>query len=219
MLIASDLVPMIKGLAASYLEEIGDEEGVQNSFIFQYLTHALRRLAHIAYQEKDSDALYISSDDYHIFQIGGSDIADMYAPLRILDPNGRDMQKRVSFADTRGWWREATNTKIHIKGYALATNPLPQGNHILQYLAYPATVASLESPVQFPDAGSMGLCYYVAGLILESRPSAKDLVMHYMALSKTHLNIAMQANIDGRGTSSGGFVPSLAMVDLVFGGA
>lgn len=219
MLIASDLVPMIKGLAASYLEEIGDEEGVQNSFIFQYLTHSLRRLAHIAYQEKDSDALYISSDDYHIFQIGGSDITDIYAPLRILDPNGREVQKRVSFADTRGWWREATNTKIHIKGYALATNPLPQGNHILQYLAYPATVASLESPVQFPDAGSMGLCYYVAGLILESRPSAKDLVMHYMTLSKTHLKIAMQANIDGRGTSSGGFVPSLAMVDLVFGGA
>ncbi|NJJ38542.1 hypothetical protein [Paenibacillus apii] len=210
---------MIKQLAASYLEEIGDEEGTQNNYIFQYMTHALRRLAHIAYQQKDSDALYISSDGAAIFQIGGTDISNMYAPLRILDPNGRDMQKRVSYADTRGWWREATNTQIHIKGYALATNPLPAGNHILQYLAYPAAVSSLLSPVQFPDAGSMGLCYYVAGLILESRPNAKDLVTHYYNLAQGHLKIAVQASIDGRGTSSGGFVPSLNSVDLAFGGA
>ncbi|MEK3838650.1 hypothetical protein [Paenibacillus sp. FSL R7-0128] len=218
MIYASDLVSTIKQLAQSYLEEIGDEENVQNAYIFQFMNQALRKLAHIAYQQKNSDALYISSDDYAVFQIGGTDISDIYSPLRILDPNGRDMQKRVSFADTRGWWREATNTPIHIKGFALVTNPLPAGNHILQYLAYPAPVAALTSPVQFPDAGSMGLCYYVAGLILESRPTAKDLVMHYMNLSQTHLKIAVQANIDGRGTSSGGYVPSINTVDVAFGG-
>lgn len=208
MIYASDLVPTIKKLAESYLEEIGDEDGVQNSFIFQYLNQGLRRLAHLAYQQKDSDALYISSDDYHIFTIGGSPITNMYAPLRILDPQGRDMQKRVSFADTRGWWREATNTNIHIKGYALATNPLPAGNHILQYLAYPAPVISLQSAVQFPDSGSMGLCYYVAGLILESRPTAKDLVNHYYGLADGYWDIVILANTMGRGTSSGGPVPS-----------
>lgn len=218
MLTAGNLVPMIKKLAESFLEEIGDEESVQDNYIFQYLTHALRRLAHIAYHQKNSDALYVSSDDYAIFQIGGVDITDIYAPLRILDPQGRDTQKRVSFADTRGWWRESTNTNIHLKGFALATNPMPAGNYILQYLAYPAIVASLESAIQFPDAGSMGLCYFTAALILESRPSAKDLSTHYYNLAQSHLKIAQQANIDGRGTSSGGYVPSLATVDLAFGG-
>lgn len=221
MLTAANLVPMIKKLAESFLEEIGDEENVQNDYIFQYLTHALRRLAHIAYYEKTSDALYISSDDYAIFQIGGADITDIYSPLRILDPNGRDTQKRVSFADTRGWWKESANTNIHLKGFALATNPMPAGNYILQYLAYPAPVTSLVSAIQFPDAGSLGLCYYVAGLILESRPydGDKAIVAHYMEIAKGHLKIAVQANIDGRGTSSGGFVPSLATVDMAFGGA
>ncbi|OMD69190.1 hypothetical protein BSK48_17085 [Paenibacillus odorifer] len=210
MLTAGDLVPTIKKLAESFLEEIGDEDNVQNSFIFQYLNQGLRRLVHLAYQQKDSDALYISSDGLQIFTVGGAPITNMYSPLRILDPQGRDMQKRVSYADTRGWWREATNTNITIKGYALATNPLPQGEHILQYLAYPSTVSSLQSRVEFPDAGSMGLCYYVAGLILESRPTAKDLVNHYYGLADGYWDIVLLANTAGRGVSSGGMVPSQA---------
>jgi hypothetical protein len=209
MIYASDLVPTIKKLVESYLEEIGDGAAEQNSNIFMYLNQGLRKLARLAYQERDSDALYISSDDYQIFTIGGNAITNMYAPLRILDPQGRDMQKRVSFADTRGWWREATNVNIHIKGYALATNPLPAGNHILQYLAYPGTIASLESRVDFPDVGSMGLCYFVAGLILESRPSAKDLANHYYGLADGYWEIVELANMEGRGTSSGGPVPSM----------
>jgi hypothetical protein len=217
MLIASDLVPTIKRLAASFLEEIGDETGVQNAAIFEMLTMALRRLAHIAYQEKKSDALYISTDDDAIFQIGGSDISDMYAPLRIIDPNGRDMQKRVSFPDTRGWFKDASNLQINIKGFTYPGNPLPAGDHILHYIHYPSTIASLDSIVQFPDAGAMGLCYYVAGLILESRPTAKDLVSHYMTLSKEHLKIVQKASITGRGTFGSGYVPSMADVDEMFG--
>lgn len=222
MLKASNLVPMIKKLAESFLEEIGDEETVQNSNIFDYMTHALRRLASIAYQEKISDALYLSTDDYAIFQIGGVDITDMYAPLRLLEPvqgniKDRELQKRVSFSDTRGWWRDSANTQIHVKGFALATNPTPQGSYTLHYLKYPAPIASLESAVEFPDAGSMGLCYFVAALILESRPTAKDLATHYYNLADAHLNVAQQANIDGRGQSSGGYVPSLITVGNVFG--
>jgi hypothetical protein len=218
MLTAANLVPMVRKLVESFLEEIGDEESVQNSYIFDYVTRALRRLAGVAYQEKDSDALYISSDDYAIFQIGGVDITDIYAPLRILDPQGRDTQKRVSFADTRGWWRESTNTRIHIKGFSHVTNPLPAGNYTLQYLKYPSTVSSLSSVIDFPDAGEMGLCYFVAALVMESRPSAKDLSTHYYNLAAQHLKVAEQATIDGRGTSSGGFVPSLARIDAIFGG-
>lgn len=218
MLTAANLVPMIKKLAESFLEEIGDEEAVQNSWIFDYLTKSLRRLAGIAYQEKTSDALYISSNDYAIFQIGGVDITDMYAPQRIIGPDGRDAQHRTSFSDNRGWWRNSTNTQIHITGFTLEKNPMPAGDYRLQYLFYPAEVTSLVSAINFPDAGEMGLCYFTAALILESRPSAKDLSTHYYNLANQHLKIAEQANIDGRGVSSNGIVPSLTRVDAIFGG-
>lgn len=218
MLYASDLIPTIKRLVSSYLEELGDEENVQNAAIFEMITMSLRKLASLAYQQKTSDALHISSDDYAIFQIGNSDITDIYAPQRIINPNERDTPKRVSFTDTKGWWKESTNTNIHINGFTLTDHPMPPGNYILQYVAYPAPVASLGSVVQFPDAGAMGLCYYVAGMICESLPNAKDLASHYYTLAQSNLKIVQQANIDGRGTASGGYVPSQYAIDAVFGG-
>lgn len=213
MLTAGDLLPTIKKLCASYIEEIGANDDDQNVYLFQYMSHALRKLASIAYQCKDSDQLEITTDGYVTFK-RGLNIANMYAPLRILDPFGRDMQKRVSFADTRGWWRESSNTEIHIKGYALATNPLPGGAHILQYIAYPTPITSMTTVIEFPDAGSMGLCYYAAALIVESLDDSKDLAAHYYSLADSHLEVVVQANIEGRGTSSGGYVPSMANAQL-----
>lgn len=210
MLIASDVTTTIKKLVESYLEEAGNTDQEQNNTIFMYLTLALRKLAHLAYYEKASDALYISSDGDAIFQRSGQDITDIYSPLRILDPQGRETPKRVSYADTRGWWRESANTNINLKGFALATNPLPAGTYTLHYLAYPASVNSLNSPLNFPDAGIMGLCYYTAALILESLPTAKDLSNHYYGLADGNWEVVGLANSMGRGVSSGGIVPSPA---------
>lgn len=210
MLTAANVVPTIKKLVESYLEEAGSTDLEQNETIFMYLTQALRKLAHLAYYEKTSDALYISSDGDAIFQRSAADITDMYAPLRILDPQGRETQKRVSYADTRGWWRDAANLNINLKGFALATNPLPAGEYTLHYLAYPASINSLNSTINFPDAGSMGLCYYTAAMIYESLPTAKDLVNHYYGLADGNWEVAALANSMGRGISSGGPVPSTA---------
>lgn len=215
---AGDLLPTIKKLAASYLEEIGGTDSAQNSFIFIYLNNALRKLAHIAYNVETSDELNLSADGYVTFKKNNQDIANLYSPLRIYGPDGRTIPRRSSSEDYKGWWREAANTRIHIRGYTEKSQPLTAGNYTLDYIFYPTAVTQESSPVQFPDAGTMGLCYYCAALILESRPNAKDLVIHYFALANQHLSIAVQANIDARGKSSGGYAPTLNTVDQVFKG-
>ncbi|MNY18347.1 hypothetical protein D3C86_1517230 [compost metagenome] len=142
----------------------------------------------------------------------------MYSPLRIIGPDGWEINKRTSFTDYRGWWRESSNSDIHIKGFTDPGNPLLSGGYLLQYLAYPALVTDTSSVVEFPDSGTMGLCYQCAALIVESLPSAKDLAVHYYNLSSQYMKIATQANIDARGQSSGGFVPSLFTIDQAFKG-
>lgn len=217
MITAGNLLLTIKKISASYLEEIGATDGDQEVYIFEYINNALRKLAKIAYVMKISDAKSLSADGFVTFQQSSQDIANMYAPLRILDPNGREMTRRTSFTDSKGWWRESSNTQISVKGFSLASQPLASGNYTLHYLAYPATIASSSSVVEFPDAGTMGLCYYTAALIAESfADDGKGIVNHFYAKAKGHLRIAVQANIDGRGHSSGGVVPSLNDIDTAF---
>ncbi|WP_214629989.1 hypothetical protein [Paenibacillus agaridevorans] len=211
MITADSLLPTIRKIVASYLEEIGTSESQQNQYIFIFITEALRKLANIAYVMRVSDPMTISGEGFITFQRSGQSIIDLYAPLRIMDSTGKEVVKRTAYADTKsGWWRESSNTPIHVKGL--------NGAYTLHYIAYPSTVASASSPVEFPDAGSLGLSYHVAAMIMESRPHAKDLAAHYYALSQRYLKIAVQANIDARGHSSGGFVPSLNTVDSAFGG-
>lgn len=217
-LIASDLITTIKKLVDSYVEEIGSTAEQQETYLFAYINNALRELASVAYQKKESDALLIASDGYKTFQRASQDIADMYSPLLILDPNGKEIPMRRSFTGSKGWYKEATNTRFHFKGFSLTERPLPSGEYTLQYIAYPATVGANTSPVEFPDAGAMGLCYYVAALILESLPDGQEMASRFYELSNLRRKVTVQANIDGRGVSSGGFVPSISSVDTVFRG-
>lgn len=214
---AGDLVPTIKKLAVSFLEEIGATDKDQDFYIYMYLNNALRKLAGIAYIMKESDLISLSTDGYVTFLSSSQPIANMYAPLRILDPSGRETAKRTSFVDVKGWWRESANTKIHMKGFTVASQPMAAGNYVLHYLAYPATVASAGSVIEFPDAGAMGLTYFVAAMIGESFVDGdKRIVDHYYGLADAEIPITTQANIDGRGHSSGGFVPSQSTTDSVF---
>ncbi|WP_138752761.1 hypothetical protein [Paenibacillus sinopodophylli] len=211
MITADDLLPTIKKLSASFIEEIGGTDTAQNSFIFIYLNNALRKLAKIAYVMKISDPLTVSLDGFVTFKSGTQDISSLYAPLRIINPSGSETAKRTSFVDTKiGWWRESSNTQIHVRGMV--------GDYTLHYLTYPAQVVQTSSAIEFPDAGSMGLAYYTVALIVESLPNSKSLSVHFYTLAQQHLKIATQANIDARGHSSGGFIPSLNDVDMAFGG-
>lgn len=218
MITAGDMLLTIKKISASYLEEIGSTDGDQEVYIFEFLNNALRKLANIAYVMKISDVKALSADGFVTFQSSAQNITNMYAPLRILDPNGREIAKRTSFVDTKGWWRESANTQIDVKGFSLTSQPLAAGNYTLHYLAYPAAIASTSSPVEFPDAGTMGLCYYTAALIVEAfADSDKNIANHFYQKAKGHLRIAVKANLDGRGHSSSGFVPSMNDIETVFG--
>lgn len=214
---AEDLIPTIKKLAVSFLEEIGATDKDQDFYIYMYLNNALRKLANIAYIMKESDLISLSADGYATFLSSSQPITNMYAPLRILDPSGRETAKRTSFVDVKGWWRESANTQIHMKGFALPSQPLAAGNYVMHYLAYPSKIASGNSVIEFPDAGAMGLSYFVAAMIGESFVDGdKSIVDHYYRLADAEISIATQANIDGRGHSSGGFVPSQSTTDSVF---
>jgi hypothetical protein len=211
---AQDLITPIQKYVASYIEEIGSSSAAQNVYLLNYLSLALRKLANLAYQAKISDVLSISADGDVTFVQGGLPL-DLYAMLRIIKPDGRSMNKRTSFEDYSGWWRESSNMPINITGFT-ATPPLAAGNYRLHYLKYPAKVTATGDPVEFPESAIMGLIYYTCAMVLESHPNLKDQTSYFYGLAKAQLKVAVLANMDARGTGSGGFVPSVSVVDQYF---
>ncbi len=205
MTTASDLITPISKFVASYIEELGSTSATQNTLLFPYITLALKKLAHIAYKSRTSAVLNITTDSDQTFLIGGSAITDLYSPLRILDSTNKEIVKRTSYSSPVGWWRESSNTAIHTKGMT--------GNHTLMYIAYPADVTATDSTIDFPASGNLGLIYYVCAMIVESLPNAKDQATHFYNLANMHLKVAILANVDGRGVSTGGWIPSVANVD------
>lgn len=210
MTTASDLITPITKYVASYIEELGSTSATQNVLLFSYITLALKKLAHVAYKSRTSSVLSITADGDQTFLIGGAAITDLYSPLRILDSTNKEIVKRTSYSAPTGWYRESYNSSIHTKNMT--------GNHTLMYIAYPADVTATGDTIDFPPAGNMGLIYYVCAMIVESLPNAKDQATHFYTLANMHLKIAVQANIDGRGVSTGGWVPSLNTIDLMFKG-
>lgn len=207
---ADKVITPVKQYVASFLEELGSTSDAQNTYLFNYISLTLWKLAHIAYQPKYSDVLNITADGYQTFKLSAVDITDFYAPLRILNASGQEVQWRTSYSAPTGWYKESASVRIHTKNLT--------GNHTLHYLDYPAEVTATTSVIDFPKAGLMGLIYYVSAGVLESLPNAKELSDHFYRLAEKDLKIAVLANTDARGKSSGGFVPSPFTVDQFFKG-
>lgn len=210
MTTASDLITPITKYVSSYIEELGSTSAAQNVLLFSYITLALKKLAHVAYKSRTSSVLNITTDGDQTFLIGGSAITDLYSPLRILDSTNKEINKRTSWSQTVGWWRESSNTSIHTKGMT--------GNHTLMYIAYPADVTATTDIIDFPASGNLGLIYYVCAMIVESLPNAKDQATHFYNLANMHLKVTVLANVDGRGVSTGGWIPSVNSIDTYFSG-
>jgi hypothetical protein len=206
MTTADDVIFMVKKMAASDIRELGNSDSQQNTYLLAYITRALKELAHIAYISKESDVLNITQDGYQTFLQDGNPV-DMYAPLRILDQNGRPVEKRTAFDGPKGWWRESASTKIHTKGM--------NGNYTLHYIAYPKSVQSTTDMVEFPDAGIMGLVFWTCGIIKESANGYQEAQVMYDR-AKERLKVAIAANDYGRGKSTGGWVPSLNDVGMIY---
>lgn len=207
-MIASELATIIKKIAVSDVAELGNSDSAQNTYIYDYLSRALRELAAIAFVTRVSDALNITADGYQTFLRSSVAIDDLYEPLRILNSSGTETARRVSYSAPTGWFRESHNSSIHTKNMT--------GNHTLHYKAYPAKVTADGSTVEFPDSGFMGLCFWTAAMIKESRPGAMDESKALYDRARERLKIVVLANEDARGRSSGGAVPSPNIVDTYF---
>lgn len=207
MAVAGDVITLAKTMNAMDGEELGTDSQQTDKYLI-FLNRALKELAHLAYRTTQSGVLNITSDGFQTFKTeGGSDITDMYAPLRILSPTGQDTVKRTSYAAPQGWWRESDGQPIHTKSMT--------GNHTLIYVRYPNAVTDTNSPVDFPEAGIMSLVFWIIGIAKESRNAFDESQVMYQR-ARERLKITVLANTAGRGTSSGGFVPSVADVDAHF---
>lgn len=189
------------------IAELGENESIQNTYIFDYMSRALQEMASICYVVKESDPLTVNEDGYVTFKRLGSPIDDLYEPLRIVDSN-REIPKRTAFMATTGWWRDSANSDFHFKGL--------NGTYTLHYKAYPTEITSKDQMLEFPPSGYMVLVYYTCGLIRESKNFIDESQVMY-ARAKERMKIIVKANIDGRGVQ-GGSVPSVNDVDLYFKG-
>lgn len=207
MATAGDVITLVKNMNAMDNEELGTDSQQTSKYII-FINRALKELAHLAYRTRQSGALNITGDGFQTFKTeSGVDITDMYAPLRILSPSGMDTVRRTSFAAPTGWWRESDGQPIHTKQLT--------GNHTLIYVGYPLSVTDTNSPLDFPEAGVMGLAFWVIGIAKEARNAFEESAAMYQR-ARDRFKIIVQANIAARGTSSGGFVPSINDVDTAF---
>jgi hypothetical protein len=141
-----ELTSQIKMESKMSLGQLG---AAADTYIFYYITEALWELAGEIKKKKTTDPLIVTSNGYVNFKIGGNNIEDLYSPLRILIANedGTEFVKRTSFVAPNGWIRETQNDPIHIKG---------TGVYVLQYIAYPNKVTSIDQSVDIPST-SYGL--------------------------------------------------------------
>lgn len=206
MATAGDIITLVKTMNAMDNEELGTDSQQTDKYLI-FLNRALKELAHLAYRTRESDVLNITTNGYQTFYKDSVEITDMYAPLRILGPNGSDVVKRTSYAAPTGWYRESDGQQIHTKQMT--------GNHTLIYIGYPLPVTDTNSPLDFPDAGVMALAFWVIGIAKESRNAFDESNAMYQR-ARERLKITVLANEAARGVSSGGFVPSINDVDRAF---
>jgi len=206
MATAGDVITLAKTMNAMDNEELGNDTQQTQSYLL-FINRALKELAHLAYRTRVSDPLTITEDGFQTFKRNNTDITDMYSPLRILDSNGRLVNKRSSFDIGTGWWRESDAQAIHTKGLS--------GDYTLHYVGYPAAVTETNSVLDFPEAGIMGLTFWVIGIAKESRNAFDESEAMY-ARARERFKVLVLANQAARGVTPSGYVPSIEDVDRGF---
>lgn len=205
---AGDVITLAKIMNAMDNEEIGTSSAAQDAAYIIFLNRALKELAHLAYRSRVSDSLNLTTDGYKTFQKDSADITDLYSPLRIMnDTTNKPISKRTAWDAPTGWWRESDSQSIHTKSMT--------GLHTLHYIGYPTAVVNNDSPLDFPDAGMMGLAFWVIGIAKESRNAFADSNAMYKR-AQERLKILALANEAARGYSTNGYVPAVDDVGRVF---
>lgn len=200
---AGELATIIKKLAAMDTEDLGADNDAQNSYIFMYMNIAMFKLARLANQIKYSDSKTISADGYVTFQQAATDISNMFEPLIVFDPNGKPVQKRTSDDAPIGWYRDAENQEIHIRGFSATSRPLTAGSYQLKYIRYPKKVTITTDTVEFPPSGYDALIKEVLSLIKYSSNSYGS-AEYLDGQAKQSYGNLLQGTMSARGTGSTG---------------
>lgn len=202
---AGELATMIKKLAAMDAEDLGSDDDSQNSYIFYYMNIALMKLAKLANQIKFSDAKTISADGYVTFQQSSTDITNLFEPMMIYNPaaaspSSSEIVKRTSETAPFGWYRDADNLEIHIRGIG---SKYIAGSYQLKYIAYPKKITLTTDAVELPPSGYDTLIKEVLSLISYSSKSLGSAEFYDGQAKKSYGNLA-QGTISARGTGSTG---------------
>lgn len=140
----------------------------------------------------------------------------MFEPLMILDPNGKTVQKRTADDAPKGWFRDAENQEIHIRGFSLASQPLVAGAYTLKFIKYPKKVTISTDTVEFPPSGYQTLIQEVLSLIKYSSNSYGSAEYLDGQAKRGYGNVA-QAAMSARGTGSSGQPLSMNDVNVARG--
>lgn len=191
---AGELAEIIKQEVKMDIAELGSSESVQNGYIFAFMSLALQEWARLAYLVTVSDPLMISGDGYVVFQKSSQPIQDLYEPLRLMKSNGYPEKQRVNFAGDQGWFRESSNSEIHVRNIS--------GEYTLYYLRRPAWIDSESDVPEWPASGYLALIFKVCGMIKESKNYYEEAEAMY-ARAERHLPAVVMANLSAIGTTDG----------------
>ena len=193
-----DITEIIKKNARMDLALLGANESDQNRYIWHYMTMALWKYAGLVFYKRTSDPLVVTENGPVTFQIEGADITDMYAPMYILDANGRKFNRRTSYDDTaNGWYREGINDPFDIRG---------AGTYRLVYRAYHPPITSEDQELYWPPTSYHLLIYETIGKIKQSKNDDAGAAAAF-AIADKEIPILVKTNVDAFGTT-GGPVPS-----------
>jgi len=207
---AGQILTVVRTVNKMDIDYLGPDESSQNQMLIQFMNVALWKLARLCYNTEISDVLTISGDGPVEFEKGNSPITNMFEPLRIVDVNtGSEMPKRPAYTSARGWYCEAPNRTIDIRGFT--------GDFQLHYIRYPRQVTKENDQVDCPESGYSALINEISAQVKLVKNFYDESAAAQTAAQAGYPTIT-QAAISARGPSSGGNPPSFRDVDNARGG-
>lgn len=159
---ADQLSKIVRQVCKMDMTYLSDSISQQDAAMYDFMSLAMHNLAKLANQVSISEPIAISADGDVTFKVNGSNVMDMFQPLRLVDRDtGTEVRRRNAYTFAEGWYWEGAVDTLHIK----AVNATVE----LHYVKYPAWIASGGQVPEFPPSGYYTLVYETAALIKQTK--------------------------------------------------